>query len=249
MRIPTLLMTTLLAAGLLHSQDKPAPDKPAEKPSEANFEAAIIPVKTLSGDSFNRLIGLLGVFNARLNGSETLRTIVVYAPKDVIAQIRRVVEELDKPGSEAAIGRNVEMTLSFLRCSARPAAEAGALPSDLEAVGRQLKAANLCKDVQLWDTVPVRLQEGKQTLETSRLPGPNSPTVNMRFQPEAVIRKDQGRYVRFSTMSLDFPLQSQRPSISTAGDFMEGQKTVLGKVSGSDDDSAVFVVISLKILD
>ena len=244
MRISTLLTTTLLAAGLVYGQDKPA-----EKPSESDFEAAIIPVKTLSGDSFNRLVSLLGVFNARLNGSEKLRTIVVYAPKDVIAQIRRVVEELDRPGSEAAIGRNIDMTVSFLRCFARPMAEAGALPAELEPVGRQLKAVNLCRDVQIWDTVPVRLQEGKQTQETSRLPGANSPTVIMRFQPEAVIRKDQGRYVRFSTMNLDFSMQNQRPVINTAGDFMEGQKTVLGKVSGSDDDSAVFVVISLKVLD
>ena len=37
--------------------------------------------------------------------------------------------------------------------------------------------------------------------------------------------------------------------LNTAGDFMEGQKAVLGKVSGIDDESAVFVVISLKVLD
>jgi hypothetical protein len=30
---------------------------------------------------------------------------------------------------------------------------------------------------------------------------------------------------------------------------MEGQKTVLGKVSGVDDDSAIFVVVELKALD
>src|SRR5579871_3719566 len=209
MRVSTLLMTILLAASLLHSQDKPAPapDKPAEKPSEANFEAAIIPVKTLSGDSFNRLVTLLGVFNARLSGSERLRTIVVYAPKEVIAQIRKVVEELDRPGSEAAIGRNIEMTVTLMRCFAKPVAEASTLPADLESVGRQLKAANLCKDVQVWDSVPVRLQEGKDSQQGWRLPGstgPNPPTVQMRIVPEAVIRKDQGRYVRFATLNLDF---------------------------------------------
>jgi hypothetical protein len=244
MRIPTLLMTSVLAAGLVYSQDKPA-----EKPSEANFEAAIIPVKTLSGDSFNRLVTLLGVVNARLSGSERLRTIVVYAPKDVIAQVRHVIEELDRPGSEAAIGRNIEMTVTLLRCFAKPIAEAGTLPSDLESVGRQLKATNLCKDVQVWDTVPLRLQEGKQSSDDSRLPGPgpNPPTVRINVQPEAVIRKDQGRYVRFANLNMDFMGQNQQ-RIWTAGDFMEGQKTVIGKVAGSDEDS-IFAVISLKILD
>jgi len=245
MRLPILFMTTVLAASLLHGQDKPVPDKA----SEVGFEAAIIPVKTLNGDSFNRLVRLLGVFNAKLSGDDKLRTILVYAPKDVIAQVRRVVEDLDKPGSEAAIGRNIEMTLSFLRCSTRASADAIALPADLESVGRQLRAATQYKDVQLLDTMPIRLQEGKNADASLRLPGANSPMVGMRFQPEAVIRKDQGRYVRFDQINIDFRTQNATTSIHTAGDFMEGQKTVLGKVSGSDDDSAIFVVISLKVLD
>jgi hypothetical protein len=37
--------------------------------------------------------------------------------------------------------------------------------------------------------------------------------------------------------------------LTTAGDFMEGQKTVLGKVSGMEEDTAIFVVIALKVLD
>ncbi len=245
MRLPNLLMTTVLAASFLLGQDRSAP----EKASEAGFEAAIIPVKTLNGDSFNRLVRLLGVFNAKLSADDKLRTILVYAPKDVIAQVRRVVEDLDKPGSEAAIGRNIEMTLSFLRCSTKAAADAAALPADLEAVGRQLRAATQYKDIQLFDTMPIRLQEGKPTDETLRLPGANSPIVGMRFQPEAVIRKDQGRYVRFEQISLSFRTNQTSYDIRTAGDFMEGQKTVLGKVSGSDDDGAIFVVVALKVLD
>jgi hypothetical protein len=37
--------------------------------------------------------------------------------------------------------------------------------------------------------------------------------------------------------------------LTTAGDFMENQKTVLGKMSGMEEDSAIFVVIALKVLD
>jgi hypothetical protein len=37
--------------------------------------------------------------------------------------------------------------------------------------------------------------------------------------------------------------------LTTSGDFMEGQKTVIGKVSGMDEDAAIFVVIALKVLD
>ena len=95
----------MFAAGLVCAQDKP----PEASAKPENFEAAIIPVKTLTGDSFDRLSKLLGVFNVRYVADEKLRTIVVYAPKDVVVQMRKVVEQLDRPGSEAAIGRNISI--------------------------------------------------------------------------------------------------------------------------------------------
>ncbi|MCL4402693.1 MAG: hypothetical protein M1436_08540, partial [Acidobacteria bacterium] len=127
------LMIVLLAASVLFGQEK-------EKPS-GSMEAAIIPVKTLSGDSFDRLAKMLGVFNVRYTADNKLRTILVYAPKDVVAQMRHVVEQLDQPGSEAAIGRNIEMTLAFLRCSTKPQPNERPLPPDLEPVAKQLRAA------------------------------------------------------------------------------------------------------------
>jgi hypothetical protein len=257
------LSILLIAAGLAFAQDKPAepkPDNPAETKKEP-FEAEIIPVKTLTGDSFDRLMNLLSVFNAQVKGSATLRTIVVYAPKDVVAQMRRVVEQLDQPGSEAAIGRNIDMTLTLLRCSTKPpAADAPALPSDMESVGKQLRNATQYKDIQLWDVVPLRVQEGKDTKETLRLPGASGgpfTTSSITIRPEAVYRKDQGRYVRFANVHLDLQIPSSTGSgfnyynvgLQTSGDFMEGQKTVLGKVSNTGEDEAIFAVITLKVLD
>ena len=165
MRVSIIVAAVALAATLLLGQEKPADSK------SESFEAVIIPVKTLSGDSFNRLAKLLAVFNVRYAADDKLRTIVVYAPKDVVAQVRRVVEQLDQPGSEAAIGRNIEMTLAFLLCSTKPAAESRPLPADLEPVARQIKVATQYKDVQLWDTVPLHLQEGRDTNQLLRLPG------------------------------------------------------------------------------
>ena len=93
-----------------------------------------------------------------------------------------------------------------------------------------------------------------------RLPG-SAPgvfsTAQIHIRPEGVGRKDSGRYVRFDQVRIDFriPLGLDRPAdvmnvgLSTAGDFMEGQKTVLGKISGIDDESAIFAVIALKVLD
>jgi hypothetical protein len=265
------LLILLLAASAGFAQDKPAQDKPTQdkpaqdKPAETKqepMEAQIIQVKTLTGDSFDRLMKLLGVFSAHVQGDNQLRTILVYAPKDVVAQMRRVVEELDRPGSEAAVGRNIDMTLTFLRCSAKPATPEAVLPPDMETVARQLRSATQYKDIQLWDAVPLRTQEGRLTRETLQLPGTvhGAPATlgTLTIRPEAVYRKDQGRYVRFAQMKLDFRVPSQNAgggfsyldvSLDTSGDFMEGQKTVLGKVSGTGEDDAIFAVVTLKVLD
>jgi hypothetical protein len=262
-------MTTIfLAAALLQAQDKPAEVKPEPR------EAVIIPVKTLTGDSFNRLVKLLGVFNAQYTADEQLRTILVYASPDVVDKMRKVVAELDRPGSEAAIGRNIDMTMTFLKCSTKVEPAAPALPADLESVGKQLRAATQYKNIELWDVVPLRLQEGKDAEETLRLPSAGLPpgqaaTTVIRVRPDAVTRKDQGRSVRFGRLNIGFripvatgsfqtgvpgtPNQVQYTmldvGLNTSGDFVEGQKTVLGKVSGMEEDSAIFVVIALKVLD
>ncbi len=77
----------------------------------------------------------------------------------------------------------------------------------MESVAKQLRAATQYKDIQLWDVVPLRLQEGKTLRETLRLPGGigNAPSIGtFTIRPEAVYRKDQRRYVRFSRMDLEF---------------------------------------------
>lgn len=262
-RLASLISLVLLP---LLAQDQPAGPAPSA-------EAVIIPVKTLTGDAFNRLAKMLDVFGVPYKADDQLRTIVAYGPKDKVAQMRAVIEQLDRPGSEAAIGRNVDMTLTFLLCSMKPTTDTRAVPADIEPVVRQLRAATPYKDFAVLDTVPLRVQEGKATRHNSQLPGfstnvPGQPvTSRMLIRPEAIIQKASDRLVRFAQVEIslripyvtnaflpsgsasNMPFQYREAGIDTAGDFKEGQKTVLGKVSGSDDDSAVFIVISLKILD
>lgn len=260
MRWTTWMIAAAMTAGLVTAQDAPqAPAPPAQQ-----METAVIPVKTLTGDSFNRLVRLLGVFRgANLNGDDKLRAIVVYAPKEQIAQIRQVIDQLDRPGSEAAIGRNIEMTLSFLLCSSKPPAQPKPLPADLEPVAKQLRAATQYQNIELWDVLPLREQEGKQTNDSLRLPVPaglalppnQAPVANIVIMPESVNRTGSMRSVRISTLRMSFriPVGSGNSyieeALDTAGDFQEGQKTVLGKVSGMEEGTAIFVVISVKVLD
>ncbi|MFN7932235.1 MAG: hypothetical protein U0R19_02850 [Bryobacteraceae bacterium] len=256
-----LFVAMAVMATLLTAQEKSMLPKPVE------LETAIIPVKTLSGDSFQRLANMLRIFDAKYNADEKLRTIVVYAPKETIAHMRKVIEALDRPGSEAAIGRNIQMTMTLLRCGSKPLDSARPVPADLEPVAKQLRAVALCKDVQLWDTVPLHLTEGKSTEYNSRLPGNlgNLPTafgsIQARLYPEGVKPKADGRYVKFDQLRVNLRLpyysspdsttqfQFQEFGFTTAGEFKEGQKSVIGKTAGADADSSVFFVIELKILE
>lgn len=258
MRLNKILIVAAMAASLVWGQ-APAPDTRAQEPSTEGYEAKVIHVKTLTGDSFSRLRNMLQVFKVGVTGDENLRTIIVYGPKDVVAQVEKVVAELDTPGSEAAIGRNIEMTMTLLRCSTKEGSGAK-LPADIEPVAKQLRAATQYKDIDVWDVIPMRLQEGKQSTENMQLAtGSEHPSIlNIRITPESASRKGQTWSVRFSRLDLDFRVpfatgkdafNYQDVGLSTSGDFLEGQKTVIGKVSGLESDSAIFVVISLKVLE
>ncbi|HEY4087583.1 MAG TPA: hypothetical protein VGM43_16700, partial [Bryobacteraceae bacterium] len=206
MRLNTILIVAAMASTTVWSQSSAT----QEPPNREGYEAQVIHVKTLTGDSFNRLRDMLTVFNIRITGDANLRTIVVYGPKDVVTQVEKVVAELDTPGSEAAIGRNIEMTLTLLRCSQKPASDTK-LPADMEPVAKQLRAATQYKDIQLWDTIPLRLQEGKDATETMQLPSPtgtvNQPTtLSLWFNPEAVTLKGNKWSVRFRRASMDFSI-------------------------------------------
>lgn len=262
MRIVKMIMVMASVVVALSAQENTTPTlAKADNP-----EAVVIPVKSLTGDSFSRLVKLLTVFNARFTSDDKLRIIVIYAPKDIVAQMRKVIADLDRPGSLAAIGRNIDMVMSFLKCSTKTASSMASLPADLEAVGKQLRIATTCKDVQLWETLPLHLQEGKESSQTARVPvtlpdvtGAGA-VLQVRLMPDSVVVKDTGRYVRFERLMIDMRIpvlvnkstgayNMQEIGFHTSGEFKEGQKSVIGKMPGVDEDTSVFVVISVKVQD
>lgn len=258
-----LILSVFIALTLL-GQDKKAEEKPSAQTNmdRTGYEAEIIHVKTLSGDAFNRLSILLRPFQIQYQADEKLRTIVVYGPKDTVAQMRKVVEQLDRPGSLAAVGKNIELHLSFLWCSPPADSKALDVPKDLASVARQLENTMGCKDVKFIDTIPLRLREGEESKTRNNiLPYISDPknlsSMSTNFWAESIIQKGPDRYIRFRRASiyLNFPfeatanmIQYRSVEIETSGDFKEGQKTVLGKLSGNGNTN-LFVVLDLKVLD
>lgn len=256
------IVSVFIALSLFGQEKKAETPKPAEigTVDRTGYEAEIIHVKTLSGDAFNRLSSLLRPFQVQFQADEKLRTIVVYGPKDTVAQMKKVVEQLDRPGSLAAVGKNIELNLSFLWCSPPADSKAMDVPKDLASVARQLETTMGCKDVKFIDTIPIRMREGDET-RTNNYVLPyisQRPTLAAtRFNPESILQTGTARFIRFrkAAIFLQVPYELSANSfhtrsveIETSGDFKEGQKTVLGKLSG-DSDTNLFVVVDLKILD
>ena len=94
----TMLTIALAAASLLRAQEK----APAGPPPE--MVSAVIPVKTLSGDAFERLCKLLDAFKVSFRADDRLRKILVYGPKGVVEQMKRVVQELDRSHGRRELG-------------------------------------------------------------------------------------------------------------------------------------------------
>ena len=76
MRLLTILTNIVLGSHALLAQEKPEEPKDAK---EVHQEAVIIPVKTLSGDPFNRLAKNAQRLQCRYVADDKLRTILVYA--------------------------------------------------------------------------------------------------------------------------------------------------------------------------
>lgn len=274
MLVPVFLVGAML--GRAQSAAPKAEPNPKEEAApgfaaSAPKVAVIIPVKNLTGDAFERLSQLLKAFGAEFKADSQLRVILVYAPKEVADQMRRVVEELDRPGSLAAAGRNLEIALQLVRCGTGAANSEMPLPPDLEPVAKQLRATMGCKSVELWENIPVRLQEGMSHQARFRLYSKPQgieeklgafPSVELTMWVEAVVNRPDGRYVRLRELLATFTIplirehedgrnrleRYERYNLRTAAELKEGQRTVLGKV-GLDNGSSVFLVLTPKVVD
>ena len=85
-------------------------------------------------------------------------------------------------------------------------------------------------------------------------PGIRKTLLHMRIRPDSATRKGAIWSVSLREMSLTFAVYDiqehfQNFGLNTSGDFPEGQKTVLGKISETENDGPIFVVVSLKVLD
>jgi type II secretory pathway component GspD/PulD (secretin) len=188
-----------------------------------------------------------------LDSDNTLHVIVLKGPGDVVDACERTIKELDIP-TEAAKSVNLEVTVYVLGA----AKEANALPQspvppELGPVIKQLRAIFPYGDYQSLTSMLLRSADGKEAQNLGGMMSPDD-TAN-RIYPYTVRYDRASRSGQGSTIHLDkFEFRTKTPAdivvyISTGVDLKEGQKVVVGKANVDAKGTALFIVLSARIID
>ncbi len=182
-------------------------------------------------------------------GDNGLKAVVVKGQPADVAMAEQAIKELDvAPAGESA--KDVEVTVYVLGATNKSQSSSPA-PKEIQPVIKQLESIFPYGSYQLLDTVLIRSREGKNAATTGvmkNFPGPaDSPSngymvaysvpARLSEGPERLIRLDN---FHFSTHGVD---------IHTDLDVREGQKVVVGNSNVEGGDSALFVVVSAKVLE
>jgi hypothetical protein len=234
-----------------------AQDAESSRPSPSGLITKVIRVRYANAENIATTVP--PARSLFIRGNNGLRVVVVAGePKDV-ASVVETVKELDVP-SISDVARDVEMRVYVI--GAGPKAQTPAVAaSDIEPVIKQLEAAFHYASYQLLDTMLLRSREG----ETAKTDGmmKSFPTVqeqhanryaieyhllNEPGDTHRTIRLDRFEF-RTHTSTAASNAETLNVGLQTNLEVHEGEKIVVGKTNIDDGDSALFVVLTAKIVE
>ena len=249
-----LLWILAVSAAMLVAQDKAA-EAPKLGPNDT---VRVIEVKQADPYALQRTLS--GVLGGLASVNATPGALVVRGSAEAVGVVAEAIKKLDVPPAPTPENRptpNVELTVYLLYGSAQEEQKA-AVPQDLDATVRQLRALFPYKSYRILDTVLLRSRSGQSTEASGTLPGSDS-FYTFRFQP-SVGSGPAPRVVRLGNLRLSIRLKSYQDAaktqfqyldsgINTDLDAREGQKTVVGKSNVTGTDDAIFLVVSPKVIE
>jgi hypothetical protein len=245
------------------TEDKPAPKPPAAKAAPTPDVEIVQKVFEIKHADVERLAQVLNVFGGYISPNRELRVIGVRVPQGVLPAVEESIRRLDVPPPAP---QNVELTAYQLLASDQETSDSS-IPSDLEAVIKQLKATFSYKGFRSLDTVVVRSrnnQEGQVKGVARLTPSDRSYPVNYTFGYKAasILSDERGRSVRVDGLRLNAQVPVGRQvgdgrtdyhyteaGFVTDVDIREGQKVVVGKATVDGSNQALILVITAKVLD
>ena len=254
----TILLSVMMTPVLLWPQ---TPTEPAPA-----AEAAVTKIVRVHSARPEKLAAMVSAGNVAIRADDALKAIVVRGKPADVATVEQTIRELDNSSTPAA-SRDVELMVYLVsgsNAAPTPSTPAEKLPA-LAPVVKQLRAIFPYSDYQLLSTMLLRSGEGTGTASTGLLKpfqnGNNGSTYPSTYAinfKDATISQEGGRpsiHLRqfhfstrpFITVSATAG-QNYDIGIQTDVDLPEGQKVVVGKANIESADSAIFVILSAKLM-
>lgn len=252
-----LVLVMILAASSGFAQEEKKAEAQPAKPQD--FVQRIVQVNHASPD---RLRSLLEIFGIQIKSDHNLKTIALSGPAENVKAAEDAIRRLDVPPPPS---RNIESTFYMIMASQKADGD-GKLPGELDSVIKQLRNISAYQNYRLLDTIVLRSREGNSAETTGTLPSPvqvagtpQSGTYRLSFAGVSVDPDTKtGRLAHFNNLHFvaRMPLftgpnqfQFHENRIATSVDVREGQKVVLGKANVEGGDSALILVVTVKVVD
>ena len=207
-----------------------------------------------------------GIPNVGLSADNTLQVIVLKGQPNAVASVEQTIHELDVP-STVPVSKDVEVIVSVIGASNGSDLPAGQeIPEGMASVVKQLRAIFPYKNYQLLSTMLLRSKEGSRAENAGVMKGFGGTTEGNYFATydETNVSSEAGKPVihirnfRFNT-KLEAPsgppgayattMRTSNIAITTDVDLREGQQTVIGKADTGSNNSALFVVLTARLVD
>lgn len=237
-------------------------------PTEAHPQDRITKIVHVQYGNPSKIVDLVRSGTAAtVTGDNTLKVVVISGPPDLVEATRHVVKELDVPLAISS-SNDIELTVYVLGASNEATSSTANELAAIAPVVKQLRAIFPYKDYDLLSTMLLRSRQGtpagssgvmsyhlgsaSQWPSTYRIGYDRADASTEKGQP--TIHLDHFSFsakmiLNISTTSNTSQVQSVDLSTGSAVDLREGQKVVVGKADVANDGSALFIVLSAKLVD
>lgn len=198
-----------------------------------------------------------------------LGVVVLKGTPEDIATAEQTIKELDVPSAAVSTANDIELIVYLIGGSNSSAVTSDTNLGAVQPVVKQLSAIFPYKSYELLSTMLLRSQQGKEARSSGVMNYKLSPEVSQHAatyginydsasvssdRSKAVIHLEGFRFnakMGIAASTIQNTTQYQIVDIGTKSDvdLREGQKVVIGKTDVANDGSAIFIVLTAKLVD
>jgi type II secretory pathway component GspD/PulD (secretin) len=234
----------------------------AASTNSQNFVTKVVRVRYARANAVADLVR--GGTPVMVNADSALQVIVLKGQPDAVTSVEQTIRELDVP-SAVSTSKDIEVIVSVIGASTGSDLPAGQeMPEGMVPVVKQLRAIFPYRNYQPLSSMLLRSKEGTRSQNSGAMKSLAGATESNYFvtYDGTKVSSEAGKpviHVRNFRFHTTLETSSGSPSatrirssdidIATDIDLRGGQKTVVGKADTGSNDSALFVVLTARLVD